>query len=74
MASLCVVQPYPLSKVRQMTDTELRDLLSEAIADDPLRAIHLCYELLDAERNRGMNRHGLRTIVRQSLKVLSQVA
>jgi hypothetical protein len=72
--ALCVAKPHRLNELRKMTDAQLRDLLAEAIADDPLRALHLCYELLDAEQNRAMNRPNLRAIVRQSLKVLSQVA
>lgn len=73
MAQSCITRTHKPSQIYQLTDTQLRDHLDQLVASEPLRALHLCYELLSHE-NTWPTRESVRPIVRRTLKQLSHVA
>lgn len=68
MNHACTAKTHPVSKLLDMSDKALRDHMDEAAHCDSLRAVHLCYELATAQRQRGYDRPGLTLAVTRTLR------
>lgn len=50
MAHACLTKTHNLSALMRLSDLELRIEIQAAAAADPLQALHLCHELLNAQQ------------------------
>lgn len=60
MPRACMTKTHQLAPLMALSDLELRLEITNATAANPLQALHLCHELLNAESlyptRRGLNR------------------
>lgn len=50
MAHACMTKTHNLAALMRLSDLELRIEIQNAAAADPTQGLHLCHELLDAEK------------------------
>lgn len=71
MAHACLTKTHNLAALMRLSDLELRIEIQAAAAADPLQALHLCHELLNAQRYYP-TRRGLSALVGREVERIGQ--
>ncbi len=72
MPRACMTRTHQLAPLMALSDVELRLEITNATAANPLQALHLCHELLNAEELYP-TRRGLKRLVGREVERIGQI-